>query len=300
MEKMTINDNAPSTQAFVVESNVDIDREVTSLSRNEHSNSAFTIPPPPARDPPAPASNPSTETTANKSNLNVSFQLAPPRLPPSRPGASNASLIHPQVTSTDVQEMLLTFSPGPSALPEDAPQPMEEENTQQEQQRPEFSMVSSIESTTSVDEWDHFSWSMSTTWSNKSIGVFREYTGFNYNFGFAGATPNDGSDRGFTSPINFGNWPGMGSPVSGNANDQFSAFLQQTNGSDSGVSSSFAFPSFTYGGLLSAFAFFRFSSHLWSFLDLSNGEVSTDEAFGSFFFGTGGTPNNREGATEDK
>lgn len=142
---MTINDYAPSTQAFAVESNVDIDPEVTSLSRDEHSISAFTIPPPPARDQ-------STETPTNKSNLNVSFQLAPPRPPLSRPGASNASLIQPQVTSTDVQEMLLTFSPGPSTLPEDAPQPMEEENTQQEQHRPEFSMVSSIESTTSVDE----------------------------------------------------------------------------------------------------------------------------------------------------
>jgi hypothetical protein len=87
--------------------------------------------------------------------------------------------------------------------------------------------------------------------------MFREYTGFNYNFGFVGgATPNDASDRGFTSPINFGNWPNLGSPVSSNSNDQFSTFLQQANSSDSGVSSSFAFPSFTYGGLLNAFVLF--------------------------------------------
>jgi hypothetical protein len=143
---MTINDYVPSTQAFVIESNANIDREVTSLSRNEHSNSTFTIPPPPpppVRDLPAPVSNPAIETTVNKSNLNISFQMAPPRPPSSS---------RPQVTSNDVQEMLLTFSPGPSSLNEDVPQPMEEDNTQQEQQRPEFTMVSSIESTTSIDE----------------------------------------------------------------------------------------------------------------------------------------------------
>ena len=149
---MTINDYTPGTQAFIIGSNAEIDREVTSLSRNEQSNQAFTIPSPPVRDPTVPALNPSTETTTNKSNSNGSFQLAPPRLPSSRPGTSTASLIQPQVTSTDVQEMLLTFSPGPSTMPDDAPQPMEEGNTQQEQQRPEFSMVSSIESTTSIDE----------------------------------------------------------------------------------------------------------------------------------------------------
>ena len=86
--------------------------------------------------------------------------------------------------------------------------------------------------------------------SNEDLGLFREYSGFNYNFGFTGATANDAGERGFTSPINFGNWPNLSSPGSGNSNDQFSAFLQQTNSSDSGVANSFTFPSFTYGGLL--------------------------------------------------
>ena len=48
--------------------------------------------------------------------------------------------------------MLLTFSPGPSSIDEEQPpQPMEED-IEQSQQRPAFSMPSSIESTESTEE----------------------------------------------------------------------------------------------------------------------------------------------------
>jgi hypothetical protein len=78
------------------------------------------------------------------------------------------------------------------------------------------------------------------------------YAGFNYNFGFDGSTTGDVNNSGgrdFTSPINFGNWTNLGSPIIIGSNDQFSAFLQQTNNGDNGVDTSFSFASFNYGGM---------------------------------------------------
>ena len=88
-----------------------------------------------------------------KSHSAVTFQLAPPRIQ-NRPMMSTTSSIQPQVTSNDVQQMLLTFSPDPSSMNEEQPQPMEDdsEQLQAQQQRPTFSMPSSIESTTSTEE----------------------------------------------------------------------------------------------------------------------------------------------------
>ena len=86
--------------------------------------------------------DPTATTSTNKSHLNVSFQLAPTRLP--------SSSIQPEVTSNDVQQMLLTFSPGTSTVNDDT-QPMEEEPTAQEQ-RAAFPNLSSLESTASTQE----------------------------------------------------------------------------------------------------------------------------------------------------
>ena len=139
MEKMTIHEFTPSTQAFVVSnpidhSNIESDREVESISQD-------TSTPIPSADP-----------MLNKPHTNVPFQLAPPPIH-NRPMGSTTSSIQPQVTSNDVQQMLLTFSPDPSSMDEEQPQPMEDGSEQlQQQQRPTFSMPSSIESTTSTEE----------------------------------------------------------------------------------------------------------------------------------------------------
>ena len=85
-------------------------------------------------------------TTNNKSHLNVSFQLAPPtRLP--------SSSIQAEVTSNDVQQMLLTFSPGTSNTIDEV-QPMDEETPVQEQRAAinAFPNLSSLESTASTQE----------------------------------------------------------------------------------------------------------------------------------------------------
>jgi len=196
----------------------------------------------------------------------VTFQLAPPRIQ-NRPVISTTSSIQPQVTSNDVQQMLLTFSPDPSSINEGQPQPMEDDSgqsqQQQQQQRPTFSMASSIESSASTEDG---------------------YVGFNYNFGFDSNATGDANGTvgtGFTSPINFGNWTNLGSPITSGSNDQFAAFLQQANSGDNGVDTSFSFAAFTYG-------------------DLGGGEASTDGAFGSFFFGNGGSPINKEQADNGK
>ena len=81
------------------------------------------------------------------------------------------------------------------------------------------------------------------------------YGGFHYNFGFAGSPNGDanagagGSGRDFPSPINFGNWNNLSSPITTDGNDQFSAFLQQTNSGENGVDAPFSFVSFNYGGM---------------------------------------------------
>ena len=83
--------------------------------------------------------------------------------------------------------------------------------------------------------------------------MFSGYTGFNYNFAFDGSGNADGggdsSNNGFTSPINFGNWSNLGSPMTTSSNDQFSAFLQQAASDDNGVNASFSFGSFNYAGM---------------------------------------------------
>jgi hypothetical protein len=173
---MTINDCPPSTQAFVIStpatnSNTDVDREMSSMSQNDQPlTQAFTVPSLEScslRDLVTPTLNtkvpesepmPPADVSVNKLHPNINFQLAPP--PPrtqNRPGNSVASSIQPQVTSNDVQQMLLTFSPGPSSINEEQqpPQPMEtdtESSQQQQQQRPTFSMASSIESTANTEE----------------------------------------------------------------------------------------------------------------------------------------------------
>lgn len=168
---MSINDGSPSTQAFVVSktatsSNIDVDRDVSSISENDQPlTQVFTIvsaqTPVPLEAPvvrnlvtpilnmknPEPVPIPSVDTTVNKVHPTVTFLL------PSSPiqNRSVTSVIQPQVTSNDVQQMLLTFSPDPSSINDEQPQPMEED-PQQSQQRPTFSMVSSIESTASTEE----------------------------------------------------------------------------------------------------------------------------------------------------
>ena len=181
---MTINEYPQSTQAFVVSKTVpnaiqDMDQEVSSLSQNDQPfTQAFTTGSGPTpishestsiRDVVTPAlSNnnipdstliPSADVTVDKSHSTVTFQLAPPRIqsrpvPPLPTSTSSSAAIQPQVTSNDVQQMLLTFSPDPSTMNDEQPQPMEDEpgQTQQQQQRPAFSMPSSIESTASTEE----------------------------------------------------------------------------------------------------------------------------------------------------
>jgi hypothetical protein len=134
--------------------------------------------------------------------------------------------------------------------------------------------------------------------------VFSGYAGFNYNFGFDGSATGDASGGGITSPINFGNWSNLGSPMATGSNDQFSAFLQQTNSGDNGVDTSFSFASFNYVGMFLILISFsiELSFSLPSILDITGGvgEASTDGAFGSFFFGTGGSPINKEQAHDGK
>jgi len=189
-------------------------------------------------------------TTTNKSHFNVSFQLAPTRLP--------SSSIQQEVTSNDVQQMLLTFSPGTSTN-NDEVQPMEEEPTVQEQ-RAAFPNLSSLESTASTQE---------------------EFTTFNYIFTFAAGQNDEGANRTLTSPIHFDNWPNLGSPIASNSNDQFSAFLQQTNNGENQIENSFTFSSFDYA-------------------NLNSGEVSTNETFGAFFFGHSESPINDQSTPTGK
>lgn len=173
MEKMTISELPQSTQAFVVSkptinSNNDDENSVgTSTSHDEQLlTQAFTTVPmgPPITlevDPPLPTitttnvvestSFPPIDPSGNKSHPTVTFQLAPPR-PLNRPSVSTTSAIQPQVTSNDVQQMLLTFSADPSSTNEGQAQPMEAESEQLQEQRPTFSMPSSIESTISTEE----------------------------------------------------------------------------------------------------------------------------------------------------
>lgn len=172
---MSIHDHLSSTQAFAVTSanptsNHSAEPSSTSAheSQDQTLTQAFTAP-----SAPIPVESMSTQelikpilvtklpetgsfdALTNKSHLNVSFQLAPPRAP-SRSEPASAASIQPQVTSTDVQQMLLTFSPRPSSTnpEEQQPQPMEEDRLEQtpQQQRPNFSMLSSLESTASAEE----------------------------------------------------------------------------------------------------------------------------------------------------
>jgi len=175
MEQMTINDFPPSTQAFVVSksttySNNDIDQEVSSISQNdqpltqgfttvsaptpislESSSVRDLVTPTLTSKVPEPTPIASADTIVNKSHSTMAFQLAPPRIQ-NRPVTSTTPSIQPQVTSNDVQQMLLTFSLDSSSINEEQPQPMEEDSGQPQQQRPTFSMPSSIESTASTEE----------------------------------------------------------------------------------------------------------------------------------------------------
>ena len=174
---MSINDRIPSTQAFVVTTSPHTTDGTDGNASPDHDQSltqGFAVPEPPAAiqstvesdaeceivtpvptaKVPDSVSNPSSDTNIHKSHLNVTFQLGPPRMP-SRSVHSAASSIQPQVTSTDIQQMLLTFSSGPSSNHDEEPQPMEddapEQSQQLEQQQPVFSIASSMESSTSIE-----------------------------------------------------------------------------------------------------------------------------------------------------
>jgi hypothetical protein len=101
--------------------------------------------------------------------------------------------------------------------------------------------------------------------------MFSGYVGFNYNFDFNATTTGDANvndrGRGFTSPINFGNWANLGSPITIGSNDQFSAFLQQTNGGDNTVDTSFSFASFSYGGMFLSSLSFKLNFYFF-FIDI--------------------------------
>ncbi|CAF2670634.1 unnamed protein product [Rotaria sp. Silwood2] len=302
MEQMTINDYSPSTQAFMVSknSNIDVDQEVSSISQNDQSlTQAFTIVSTPTpleshsvRDLVTPATNiqipesisiPSTNTTVNKIHSTIAFQLPNSRIQNQPVTTSTTSSIQPQVTSNDVQQMLLTFSPDPSSINDEQPQPMEYDSVQsQQQQRPTFSMASSIESTTSNEDG---------------------YTGFNYNFGFDNNTTGDTTvgGGGFTSPINFGNWTNLGSPITTDSNEQFPAFLQQTNNANNSVDTSFPFASFSFDSMFLIFCFNLIRIFLFSSIfGVGGNETSTDGAFNSFFFGNSGSPMNTEETHDGK
>lgn len=164
---MSIQDGIPSTQAFTTNSHSD----VIMTSVNEHQEYAstqafhsstiqassesieaedFVRPILPTKGTISKESNP------NKPNINVTFQLAQPR-PVNRPASAISSSIQPQVTSTDVQQMLLSFSSTSITGEDNQVQPMEQEindlpSQKQVQNQPEFSMISSIESNASIEE----------------------------------------------------------------------------------------------------------------------------------------------------
>ena len=172
---MTISELPQSTQAFVVSkpmtnSNIDnvsedmtpIDQPLTqvfttiptgSSSPPPTTTTAASMPDPVTANPITIESTsfPSVDPSMNKSHPTVTFQLAPPRFH-NPPSVSTTSAIQPQVTSNDVQQMLLTFSSDLPSTNEEQPQPMEAESEQLQQQRPTFSMPSSIESTISAEE----------------------------------------------------------------------------------------------------------------------------------------------------
>lgn len=103
------------------------------------------------------------------------------------------------------------------------------------------------------------------------------------------------------SPVNFGNWANLGSPITTDSNDQFSTFLQQTNNDDHDVDTGFSFASFNYAGI---FLLFESIFYLFLFLLIFNlgngGETSADGAFGSFFFGNSGSPINKDQTNDGK
>ena len=162
MEQMTINDNFPSsTQAFEVSinSNFEANRDVVLIPEDDPSSTqAFATvstskPSEPifVRDLDAPTDNiddsesmsipPTTDSIVNKLHPTVTFQLPPLRIP-----NRSESSIQPQVTSNDVQQMLLTFSPNRSSMDGEQSQPMEDDQ-EQIQQRSTVSISSSIQST---------------------------------------------------------------------------------------------------------------------------------------------------------
>ncbi|CAF3711151.1 unnamed protein product [Rotaria socialis] len=287
MEKMSIKGCPPSTQAFTVSAattnpSIDVNEEVSFTSSSDQQlTQTFALVSTPTqvesitvRDIVTPIidnqvsesiSMLSSDTIVNKLHSTVTFQL-PPFIIQNRLASSVTSSIQPQVTSSDVQQMLLTFSPEPSSINEDQLQPMEDDAERLQQQRPTFTMPSSIESITSTENG---------------------YTNFNYNFGFdddnkAGdvTAVNDGN---FTSPINFSNWSNLGSPLTMDSADQFPVFMQHQNISNNGVDTSFSFASFNFGGVAD-----------------DGGETSTNSAFSSFFFGNDGSPMNTELGQEKK
>lgn len=173
MEQMTIDDIPSSTQAFVVSkttknSNNDIDEEVLYISQNDQpltqtfntvsAPTPISIESTVTYDLTTPTSTTKTlqsiDPTSNYVQPPTIFQLAPPPIH-NRPVVSTTSSIQPQVTSNDIQQMLLTFSPDPSSIHEQQNQPMEDDSEQaqqQQQQQVAFSMPSSIESITSTEE----------------------------------------------------------------------------------------------------------------------------------------------------
>ncbi|CAF1395010.1 unnamed protein product [Rotaria magnacalcarata] len=287
MEQMSIKDCPPSTQAFTVSavttnSSIDVNEEVSFISSSDQQlTQTFALVSTPTQVESIPVrdivtsitdnqvsesiSILSSDTIVNKLHSTVTFQL-PPFIIQNRLASSVTSSIQPQVTSSDVQQMLLTFSPEPSSINEEQLQPMEDYAERLQQQRPTFTLPSSIESITSTQNG---------------------YTNFNYNFGFdddnkAGdVTAVNGGN--FTSPINFSNWSNLGSPLAMDSADQFPVFMQNQNISNNGVDTSFSFTSFNFGGVAG-----------------DGGETSTNSAFGSFFFGNDGSPMNTELGQEKK
>ena len=135
MEHMTIDDDhLPTTQtAFIVPTsinnlNLQVDRQISLTSQNNQScTQTFTadstattqstsecklMMPEIHSQVHETTSNPSVDVTIDRSNSTVTFQIPPLRSPnqPSIAYSSNITSIQPQVTSNDVQQMLLTFS----------------------------------------------------------------------------------------------------------------------------------------------------------------------------------------------
>lgn len=134
-----------------------------------------------------------------------------------------------------------------------------------------------------------------------TIISIRGYTGFSYNFGFNNNAASDAPTNGteFTSPIGFGNWTHLGSPLIPGSNEQFSAFLQQASSADDNPGASFTFPSFNYGGTCRKL-FNQFVTGLNIFLDLGNTETTTDTTFGSFFFGNTASSVDKQSEQHDR